>query len=103
MTIVTLALCVIFFAAVFAAVEAASDLSLGFTGYAVALVSGSMVGALCVLGMHQLNRIVWPRASKRSRARQELYAAALLVLSVGWAFVAFGLGRWVTLRLMRLV
>lgn len=73
-------------------------------GYALAVVSGLVIGACCAFGMWKLGKMVWIRTSKLGPDSGQLwYFRALYFSAILWIFLAAVLGKWITVGLLRLV
>lgn len=104
MTIWDLLLSIVFLIAPMGAVDSARRAGVGYEGYALAVVSGLVIGAGCAFGMWKLGKTVWIRASKLAPASgQQWYFRALYFSAIFWIFLAAVLGKWLTVGLLRLV
>jgi hypothetical protein len=104
MTLWDLLLSIVFFIAPLGAVDSARRAGVGYAGYALAVVSGLVIGACCAFGMWKLGKMVGTRTSRLEPDSGQLwYFRALYFSALLWIFLAAVLGKWVTVGLLRLV
>ncbi len=97
-----LAIC--FLIAVRGAVDAVGVKGLGLAGYALAVVTGSVVGGGCVWVQSRLARTVEAITSRADQgSAQRRWFTALYLCWAFWILVAAVLGKWLTSTVIRLV
>ena len=86
-----------------AAVGTAQIAKVGFGGYAVAMVIGTVLGACNAWALQRVAAAVVDRSVRYSEKLREWCLGVLYVAAAVWALLAAFLGAWITSAAMRLI
>ena len=104
MSIWDLLLGICFFISVIGSWDAAKSSGSGVPAYALAVITGAIIGGACAWSMRRVGETVETRISiMRSESKRLWYLRALYLSSVFWIALSGGLGRTVSGILMRVV
>jgi|SRR5580700_2219373 hypothetical protein len=90
-----------FLISVIAAVEGAKQARVGFSGYALAILIGLILGGTCTRAMWTVGERVIAAVQPYAKPKQEMYFRALYLGGVMWILIVVFIADHVTLAMVR--